>query len=440
MGAKAADAVVEVAVEVAVADQRHLPQVRAAVTAEVTRLSRLPNGLRVVTRSLPGARAASLGCWVGTGSRDEAADEAGTSHFLEHLLFKGTSERGARDLAVAVDSVGGDLNAFTTKELTAFYARVPASWAAEGAELLFDVVTRPALRADDVASERAVIVDELRLALDDPTDRVQSLLYEQLFVDHPLGWDVSGSFATVEALDRDRIAAFHHRRYRAPNIVVAGAGAVDHDRLVEAADAAFGDRNGDVTQPRRAPSEPPGGDRHEARDLEEVQLSLGWRGVSLDDADRHAVAVLAQALGGGPASRLFHEIRETRGLAYSVHAASASLSDTGTFEIHSATAPERAATLIELIGAEVAELLAGRVTADEVAVAKGYLSGSVALGFEDSWSHLSHIANSVLVRDRVVDLDEYLDAIDAVTVDDVTRVAQRVLGPTPTVAAVGPLA
>ncbi len=410
------------------------------MTVADTTITRLPGGLRVVTRSLPGARATSLGAWVGVGSRDETPATAGSSHFLEHLLFKGTRTRGAREVAIAVDSVGGDLNAFTTRELTAFYARVPGHWADDGAELLLDVVTNPAVRADDVESERAVILDELRLALDEPGDRVQTLLYEHLFADHALGWDVSGSFDTVTALRRGDLAAFHAQHYLAANVVVAAAGVVDHDRLVELAAEAFAERSDDQRPRRDAPVGLAAAGAHEARDLEEVQIGYGWRGVGLDDPDRHAVSVLAQLLGGGPSSRLFHEIREKRGLAYSIYAAPTNFTDVGAFEIQTATAPDRHRQVDKLIRAEIDDLVDGGVTDREVDVAKGYLAGSVALGFEDSWSHLSHVANSMLVRDRVVEIDEYLDAIAVVTTEDVTRLARCLLAAEPTVATVGPLA
>lgn len=402
-----------------------------------TTLVRLPGGLRVVTRSLPGARATSLGVWIGTGSRDETTDLAGASHFLEHLLFKGTGTRSAHDIAVAVDSVGGDLNAFTTKEATAFYARVPATWVNEGAKLLFEVVTDPELRPDHVESERTVILDELRLAIDEPSDRVQSLLYEHLFADHSLGWDVSGSFETMRSLTHDDVAEFHDRHYRAGNVVVAAAGAVDHEQIVALAEAAFSSRSGGNPPERHRPTAASGSGGHETRDLEEVQCSFGWRGVGIDDSDRHPLSVLAQLLGGGPSSRLFQEVREKRGLAYSIYASPATYTDAGTFEIHTATGPERYRQVSKLVQAEVRDLVEGRVTEAEVEVAKGFLAGSVALAFEDSWSHLSHIANSVLVRDRVVAIDEYLDSIRAVEPNDVTRVARRLLTTEPTIVSVG---
>lgn len=317
---------------------------------------------------------------------------------------------------------------------------MPAHWVDQGAELLLDVVTNPALRSDDIDSERAVILDELRLALDEPGDRVQSLLYEHLFADHALGWDVSGSFDTVGALHRDDIATFHAQHYRAANVVVAAAGAVDHQRLVALATDAFAERSDGQRPQRQAPVDPAGAGAHEARELEEVQIGYGWHGVGIDDPDRHAVSVLAQLLGGGPSSRLFHEVREKRGLAYSVYAATTSFTDVGAFEIQTATAPDRHRQVDKLIRAEIDDILGGGLTDREVDVAKGYLAGSVALGFEDSWSHLSHIATSMLMRDRVVGIDEYLDAIAAVTIDDVTRMARRVLAAEPTVATIGPLA
>ncbi|MDH3752381.1 MAG: insulinase family protein [Acidimicrobiia bacterium] len=405
-----------------------------------TELTRLPGGLRVVTRRLPGARAASVGAWIGVGSRDESPARSGTSHFLEHLLFKGTRTRSAHDLAVAVDSVGGEMNAFTTRELTAYYARVPGVAVGAATEMLLDVVTDPLIDADDVESERAVILDEIRVSTDEPEDRAQTLLYESLFPADPLGRDVGGSVDTVEALTRDEIAEFHHANYRRGTVVVAAAGAVDHDAIVEQAERSFGPVSSGTTPSRVAPPPETTVGTVEHRDLEEVHLVLGWRGFGHHDPDRHALAVGSQLLGGGLSSRLFQEVREKRGLAYSIFSSPVHFSDSGAFVIATGTSPQRVDEVMKVIESEVADVAGGGVTETEVEIAKRFLEGSTELAFEDSWSHLSHIAHSVTSRDRVVDIGEYLDAIRAVTVDDVNRVLGTMLAAEPSVTSVGPIA
>ena len=302
--------------------------------------TQLTSGLRVVTEALPHLRSVALGFWVGTGSRDEPAPRAGVSHFLEHLLFKGTDDRDAAAIAEAVESGGGDMNAFTAQEITTFYLRVPDDGLAEGLDILADIVWRPALRPADVESERQVILEELHLRDDEPEDLVQDLFTEAVFPQHPIGREVIGSARTIEAMTRDEIAEFHHAHYHPSNVVVAAAGNLEHDRVVELVEAGLQHANG--SRPPREPysGEPP--PRPVAvleRPTEQAHLVLGMRALRHDDPDRYTLMVLNQALGGGMSSRLFQEVRERRGLAYSVYSYRAALQDAGVLAVSAGTAP-----------------------------------------------------------------------------------------------------
>jgi predicted Zn-dependent peptidase len=401
-------------------------------------VTRLPAGLRVVTEAVPGAASVALGFYIGTGSRDEPTELAGASHFLEHLLFKGTEARGARALAEAVDAVGGDLNAYTAHEHTAFHARLPAAELALGLDVLSEVVWEPALRPADVDSERAVILEELAMEEDTPDDRVLTLLAEALFPDHPLGREVLGTRASIEAIGRDDVAAFHRRWYRPANVVVAVAGAVEHEEVVEGVRARLrGADGGEV--PERTP--PATGARPRAvlrRRAEQAHLALGVRGLSREDPDRYALAVANQILGGGTASRLFQSVREERGLAYSVHSWVDAHVDAGALVAYAGTAVEHLGEVLALLDAGLRDLTEG-VTDDEVRVAAGYLAGSTVLALEDPGSRMARIGELQLTTGSVPPVDRALAGYRAVTPDDVVRVARRVLGGVePTVAVLAP--
>jgi predicted Zn-dependent peptidase len=402
-------------------------------------LTRLDAGLRVVTEELPALRSAAVGFWVGTGSRDESHAVNGASHFLEHLLFKGTAERSALEIANAVESVGGDMNAFTTQELTAFYVRVPDERLDLAVEILSDIVWRPALGPDDVESERQVILEEIRMRDDTPDDVVHELFGATLFPDHPLGREVLGTRASIEAMHRDAIADYHHRHYRPANVVVAVAGNVRHERVVErVADrlGAAGDRPERVPTPDRPP-------RRLAvlgRPTEQAHVVLGMRGLARGDDDRYALSVLNQALGGGMASRLFQEVRERRGLAYSVYSYRTSFVDTGAFAVYLGTAPTRVDEALGVVDVELERLVGdGGISVDELEAAKGHLKGSIALSLESSASRMHRIGSNQLTLGEVPTLDEVVARVDAVGPADVARVIERVLGRRDrTLAVVGP--
>jgi predicted Zn-dependent peptidase len=409
----------------------------SAATSEEVRETRLANGIRLVTERMPEARSVSLGVWVGVGGRDEPDELAGASHFLEHLLFKGTNTRSARQIAEAVDAVGGEMNAFTNREHTAYYTRLPAACVDLGIEILGDVLTDPAFRPHEVEAERHVILEEILMNLDIPEDHVHTLLAEALFPAHPLGREVLGTRETVEAATRDEIADFFGRWYLPRNLVVVAAGDVDHDHLADAFAGSLGRASGG----ERPVREVPGVDVEPRVVLdgptEQVHLAMGWRAVDHFDDDRYALSVANQILGGGMSSRLFQQVREERGLCYSVYSWASTYYDAGSAGVYAGTAPARVAELLSVIDDEVAKLVASGVTEGELAVAKGYIEGSLVLGLEDSGSRMARIGRSLMARDEVVPVDEQIARIRAVTADDVAAVAARVYDSPRALAVVG---
>ncbi|MET0894251.1 MAG: pitrilysin family protein [Acidimicrobiia bacterium] len=414
------------------------------MTDQGIRRSTLDSGLRVVTERLPGLRSAAVGFWVGTGSRDEVGPLAGASHFLEHLLFKGTATRRASEIAEAVESVGGDMNAFTGQEVTAFYVRVPDRHLELALSILSDIIWSPALRADEVESERQVILEEIRMRDDTPDDLVHEAFASALFPDHPLGREIAGSIESITEMSRDAIAEYHAAHYQPSNIVVAAAGNLHHDDVVAMVERMlparpFTDRPVRVEDRAAAVVAEPFALIE--RPLEQAHLVLGMRSLPRADDDRFALAVLDQVLGGGMSSRLFQEVREKRGLAYSVFSYRSAFADTGTFAVYSGTAPERTEETLSVLHAELDKLVAdGGVTDHELESAIGHLAGSMALGLESSSSRMHRIGRAELTLGIVPDIDEVVAQVERVTADDVARVIDRVLAPGErTLAAVGPI-
>lgn len=400
----------------------------------------LTAGPSVVSERMPDARSVSVGVWVAVGGRDEDPAVSGASHFLEHLLFKGTDRRTARAIAEMVDATGGEMNAFTSKEYTAYYARVPAGDQELATALLADVIGEPALRAADVETERQVILEELHLQADDPDDVVFELLYEALFPGHPLGREVLGSEDSVATIARHDLVEFHDHWYRAPNLVVAAAGVVDHHALVEQVSEAFASRTDGMAPVRAGPAEEPVEARRITRPTEATHVAWGWRGLRRDDRRRHALALGIHVLGGGLSSRLFQTVREEKGLAYNVFASPAGYEDAGVVSVYAGTAPERADELQRVVADQVAEVAAHGITAEEMDIARDGFEGSILLGLEDSGSRMSRLGTSQSLLGRVVPLDEYVDTLRAVTLDDVNAVLNEVLSPEAVVALVGPTA
>jgi predicted Zn-dependent peptidase len=410
----------------------------AASTDSRIEKSRLASGVRVVTEEMADCRSVAVGFWVGVGGRDEPDPLSGASHFLEHLLFKGSERRTAREIAESVDAVGGEMNAFTAREHTAYYARLPERELGFGLELLAEVVASPALRDHEVDAEREVILEELLSAEDTPEDRVHQALAETLFPEHPLGREVLGGRDSIEAMGRDDIAAFHEERYRPANLVIAAAGRVDHDEVVRRIDG-FLDGGAAGTKPVR---QPPHSDLAPLtvvhRPTEQAHLALGWRGFGQDDPDRYALAVVNHVLGGGMSSRLFQEVREERGLVYSIYSFSSLYADAGAMTVYAGTAPSKVKEVLGLIEAEIDRLLESGITEHERDVALGYLEGSFLLGLEDSGSRMARIGKSEVSRGEIVAVDDHIERLRAVTTGDTARVCQRVFGGARTLAALGP--
>ncbi len=387
----------------------------------------LDGGLRVVTESMRELRSAAVGYWVGTGSRDESPRLRGASHFLEHLLFKGTEDRSARAIAEAVESVGGEMNAFTTHEYTAFYVRVPDDHLRLAVDVLSDITWNPAFRPDEVESERQVILEEIRMRDDTPDDLVHELFAEAAFPDHPLGSEVLGSHESIETMAVEDIAGYHRAQYKPRNVVVAAAGNIVPDevvRLVEKGLPPHGDNRperlvGGLRDPEAL--------RVLRRPTEQAHIVLGTRALSRSDPDRHALSVLNQALGGGMSSRLFQEIRERRGLAYSIYSYRTGFEETGALAIYAGTAPAQAHEVLSVLHGELDRLAADGLDEAELEAAKGHLKGSMALGLESSASRMHRLGRTELVLDDVPTLDELVAQVDAVTIDDVDRVIRRVI-------------
>jgi len=402
------------------------------------RITQLSSGLTVATERVPGALSVATGVWAAVGARDEPAATSGVSHFLEHLLFKGTERRSALDISRTIDRYGGDINAFTTKEYTAYYCRLPERHAATGIDLLGDVLTDPSLRELDVDVERQVILEEIAMDDDSPDDVAQQRFAEQLFLDHPLGRDTAGDPATVAAITAAEVRSFFEQHYTAGSMVVSVAGPRSHDEMLSMIEHAFAPvrpGNGRIT--RTAPTAA-GEHVTVVDDTEQVHLVIGGRGLHRTDPDREALDVVNQVLGGGLSSRLFEQIREQRGLVYSVFSGTASFSDTGSYSISTSTHLRHADEVVSLIMAALHELVADGITDDELDIARGYLTGSYELGLEDTGSRMARNGGLLCTRGEILPVDEQVQRWMAVDQTAVRRVIDRVFAAEPIVVTVGP--
>lgn len=431
-----------------VGSTRTLQTVRDA-DGQVTSLVRrtlLPGGLRVVTEQLAGVRSASIGVWVGIGSRDETHTLHGCSHFLEHLLFKGTTERSALDISIALDAVGGEFNAFTAKEYTCFHARVIDEDLPLAIDVLGDMITNSQITDQDVEAERDVILDEIAMHDDDPDDVVHNLFAEQAWGrDSPLGRGIAGTTESIAALTRIQIVRFYRRHYRAANMVVSIAGNVNHAVAVREIRRAFG-RNeflaGDHMPVAPRPSSrvvrvnP--GSVTATRPFEQVNVVLGMKGIARNDDRRFALGVLNTALGGGTSSRLFQEVRERRGLAYSVFSFASHHADSGLVGVSVGCLPNKLDEVLATVRIELSRVAAHGISEEELTRGKGQLRGGLVLGLEDSGSRMARLGKSELVYDDLLSIDEVMDRIDSVTLDQVRDIAAEVFGQREILAVVGP--
>jgi predicted Zn-dependent peptidase len=406
----------------------------------------LPGGLRVITESLPAVRSAAFGIWAGVGSRDETPGHIGATHYLEHLLFKGTRRRTALDISAAMDAVGGELNAFTAKEYTCYYARVLDDDLPLAIDVLSDMVTGSLLEPKEVDAERGVILEEIAMNDDDPTDTVHEAFAAQLFGDTPLGRPILGSVDSINAITRDQIAEHYAAKYTPDHLVVAASGRVDHDEVVELTRAAFAPvLTGDAAPvpPRLAGDgpawgEPGTGVRLVSRTIEQANLVLGCEGLARTDERKYALGVLNAALGGGMSSRLFQEVREKRGLAYSVYSFSSQHADTGIWGVYVGCLPAKADEVLAICRDEIAKVIDGGLTDDELERGKGQLRGSIVLGLEDPSSRMSRLGKSELVYPALEPVDQILASIEAVSHDEIRAIAAEVLARPKALAVVGP--
>jgi predicted Zn-dependent peptidase len=406
----------------------------------------LPSGIRIVSERVPGARSATIGYWVAVGSRDEEPTTFGSTHFLEHLLFKGTRDRSAFDIAISFDAVGGEHNAVTAKEHTCYYAKVQDRDLPMAIEVLADMFTSSVIEPGEFETERGVILEELAMADDDPTDVTSERFFEAVLGDHPLGRPIGGSPATISAVTRDAVWNHYRANYRPQDLVITVAGAVDHDELVAAVQTALGRGGWDLSQPaapvaRRKPGETPLAQGNPvvavARPIEQANIILGVAGLPAADDRKVALAVLNSVLGGGMSSRLFQEIREKRGLAYSVYSFAPSYSDAGVFGIYAGCSPAKARQVAELMLEEFTRLGQGGPTDEELSRAIGQLGGASALALEDSDTRMSRLGRSELTLGEFVDLDETLRKLDLVSVAAVRDLAAELAARPVSIAAVG---
>ena len=409
----------------------------------IVRRTILPGGLRVITEQVPGVRSASFGVWVNVGSRDEKGAQTGSAHYLEHLLFKGTSRRSALDISASIEAVGGDLNAFTTKEYTCYYARVLDQDLPLAIDVVCDVVVDALIRAEDVEAERGVILEEIAMNDDDPGDVVHDEFAAAVYGDSPLGRPILGTVETIEAISRNAINSFYRRRYRPEGMVVAAAGNLDHDQVVTLVRRAFADVLDDSCEPepaRRAPRRrlSSTGVHLTSRPTEQAHLVLGVPGIRRGDPRRYALSVMTAAFGGGMSSRLFQEVREKRGLAYSVYAYSQGFAESGLMGIYVGCLPAKVDTALDVCRTEIARLIRDGLTEEELVRGKGQVKGATVLGQEDTGARMTRIAKSELHDDALLSLDGLLAQVDAVSMDDVVAISRELLEQPTTLAIIGP--
>jgi predicted Zn-dependent peptidase len=406
---------------------------------DTVRLTTLPSGLRVVSEPMGHAATVSLGVWIGAGSRDELPDEHGLAHFLEHMAFKGTKRRSARDIAEEIETVGGDLNAATSMEYTCYTARVLGQDLPLAVDLLADILSAPAFAEDEIAREKGVVLQELGSVDDTPDDLVYDLFIAAAFPDQALGRAILGTRKTVSAFSAESLRGYLARCYTPGQMVVAAAGAVDHDSLVKLVEEAFADFPAGSEMPVRPAGVYGGGEKRKRARHEQVNLVLGFKGQPFQNGEHYPLQVFASVLGGGLSSRLFQEVREKRGLCYAIDAFHWPFSDCGVFGIGGGTAPEDAAELVTVV-LDVMRQSTLDLTEAEVSRAKAQMKVGLLAALEAPGGRVEQMARQVLSFGRVVDGTEITAKLDAVTIADVRDAGRALLASRPTLTAIGPIA
>lgn len=399
-----------------------------------------------MTEHVPGVRSAAIGVFVGVGSRDETPTLNGASHFLEHLLFKGTPSRSAMEISSALDSVGGEFNAYTAREYTCYHARVLDEDLPMAVDVLGDMLTSSLISSEDVEAEREVILDEIAMHDDDPDDLVHNLFAEKAWGGTSLARPIAGTAESIRALTRPQINRYYRSRYTAPAMTVAIAGNIVHKDVVRLVRTAFSrnhflaDLDARPLPPRLAetPRVTKAGEAHTTRAFEQVNLVLGMRGLTRSDPRRYPLGVLNSAFGGGSSSRLFQEVREKRGLAYSVYSFATSYSDAGMVGVAVGSLPSKSAEVLDVVRAELRRMTASGLTQEELDRGRGQMRGGMVLSLEDTGSRMTRLGEVELFQERMLSLDEVLAKLDAVTLDDVHELASDLFQRPETLAVVGP--
>jgi predicted Zn-dependent peptidase len=406
----------------------------------------LPSGLRIVTEEEKSVRSAAFGIWVNVGSRDESNSTAGASHFLEHLLFKGTKKRTSLEISSSIEAVGGETNAFTSKEYTCFYARVIDKDLPLAVDVISDLITSSVVRPADVDAERKVVLEEIAMRDDDPSDLIHDLFLEKYYGDTPLGRPILGSIKSIKNMSRSTVFNYYKNRYKPEDLVVAVAGNIKHKKVVQMVEDALS-KDGFLDQPKREfkvrssqQVKVAGKGKVTLLDkkTEQAHIIYGVPGVAREDKSRFALSILSSAIGGGMSSRLFQEIREKRGLAYSTYAYSQQFSGSGVLSFYVGCKPEKAEESITIIQSILFDISEKGLTHEEIERAKGAVSGALVLSQEDTGSRMTRIGKSELVYGQVLSFDEILREVANVTPEQITEIARKTLPTSPTLAVVGP--
>jgi predicted Zn-dependent peptidase len=394
------------------------------------RKSVLPSGVTVLSEEMPDRRSVSVGVWVRNGARDEPIERLGITHFIEHMVFKGTEHRDARAIALSLESLGGHLDAFTGREQVCYYARALADHLPDVIEVLFDLVGRPRFAPAEVEREKSVVREEISASEDNPEDKINELLSARIWPGHALGRPILGTVDTIGALDAQALRGYFESRYRAEQLVVSAAGGLDHERLVSEVERWHSPPSGPQLELDTAPPAFEPAIEHQVRDdLQQLYLSLGARALAYQDAERYPLVVLSTLLGGGMSSRLFQSVREEAGLAYSIYSAPDFHRDGGMLSIHLGVAPERGREALQRVREELERLRRHGPDEAEVATGRQQLLGSVVMGQESVSTRMSHLAQEELYRGRYVGPDEQIERVTAVTRDQVAALAERFLDP-----------
>ena len=407
-----------------------------SASSEAIRLTRLPSGLTVVTERMERVETVSLGAYVASGSRHETAAENGVSHFLEHMAFKGTERRSAAAIAEEIEAVGGHLNAYTAREQTAYYAKVLKEDIGLAADIIGDILTHSTFEPAELERERGVILQEIGQANDTPDDIIFDRFQEAAYPDQPLGRPVLGLEDGIRGMPRTALTGYMRRHYGATNVVVAAAGALRHEHIVELVQTHFADLPRDLV-PTAPAGRYDGGEFREARELDQVHIVLGFPSVAFEDADYYPTLLLATLLGGGMSSRLFQEVREKRGLVYSIYSFTAPFMDGGLFGVYAGTGESEAEEVMPVTLEELRKVQAG-VTEAELARSRAQVKASLLMSLESTGSRCEQLARQLQVFGRVIPTEETVARINAVTVADVCRAAARHFRAAPTLAVLGP--